>query len=58
VHSGSGQRDAVMPTLGSQVVGSADQLADEAHGAGAALSLARALGRIGRIHQENADHAG
>jgi antitoxin HicB len=39
-------------------VGNPDRPPDEAYGAGAALSLHWAPGRVARIHEENEDHSG
>jgi hypothetical protein len=44
--------------LGGRTVGSPDGPANEAHGARVPLSLPRAPGRVARVYQEDADHAG
>ena len=51
-------RHAAVPPNGKRAVGDPDRSADETHGACAPLPLSRAPGRVARVHQENAGHAG
>ena len=51
-------RDAAVPPVGKWAVGGPNGPADETDGTGAALPLPRAPGRVARVHQENASHAG
>src|ERR1019366_8676807 len=50
--------DAAVPPVGKRLLGGPHGPSDETDGAGAALPLPRAPGRVARVHQENAGHAG